>query len=272
MNNKKFMQKIISMYISFYEGLFNISFPYIHYGPPSLLNPDAFMFASIRETLQSIQILIQKSRYADTYTLLRKYYDLIIIQTYINIYLKEGSEDIFEYHNRMEQINNWIKNKKQLPLPRETQNLKKSDFSKRVEFLYHHKLLRPLQRILKSYQNEFKNIRDRCNDYIHYNYFITILANGENSLTIEKEKEFLSQFMDDLRMLFILHFTYLFLITPQYMRSSDYVDYLEAGKEPPNGSEYWIAPFVRNIIDKELKPHAPGFFRIIKENTSMRIE
>jgi len=37
--------------------------------------------------------------------------------------------------------------------------------------------------------------------------------------------------------------------------ASDYMDYMEMGITPPEGSEYWIASFAQDAFDKIIKPH-----------------
>lgn len=37
--------------------------------------------------------------------------------------------------------------------------------------------------------------------------------------------------------------------------ASDYMDYMEMGITPPEGSEYWIASFAQDVFDKIIKPH-----------------
>ena len=37
--------------------------------------------------------------------------------------------------------------------------------------------------------------------------------------------------------------------------ASDYMDYLEEGLTPPEGSEAWIASFAQDAFDKVIKPH-----------------
>lgn len=37
--------------------------------------------------------------------------------------------------------------------------------------------------------------------------------------------------------------------------ASDYMDCLEMGITPPDGSQNWIAPFAQDAFDKVIKPH-----------------
>jgi len=37
--------------------------------------------------------------------------------------------------------------------------------------------------------------------------------------------------------------------------ASDYMDHMEMGVIPPEGSENWIAPFAQDAFDKIIRPH-----------------
>jgi hypothetical protein len=67
---------------------------------------------------------------------------------------------------------------------------------------------------------------------------------------------FLSKIQTVLSTLFELHLSFLFSLNPHYLTSSDYRDCLEMGMTPPEGSEYWIAPFAQEIFDTYIKPNS----------------
>ena len=55
--------------------------------------------------------------------------------------------------------------------------------------------------------------------------------------------------------LFLLHLSFIFHLNPQYLMASDYIDYLDEGMTPPEGSQAWIASFAQDAFDKVIKPH-----------------
>jgi hypothetical protein len=57
-----------------------------------------------------------------------------------------------------------------------------------------------------------------------------------------------------------------------YMMPSDYMDSVEAGETPEEGTQYLVAPFVQRFFDSVIKVKRPDVFEVIKENTSMRLE
>ena len=56
------------------------------------------------------------------------------------------------------------------------------------------------------------------------------------------------------------------------MMSSDYVDSLDCGLTPEEGSQYWVAPFIQEIFDKVLIPSRPDIAETIKGKTAMKLE
>src|SRR5258705_9026772 len=79
--------------------------------------------------------------------------------------------------------------------------------------------------------NIYKEIRDRCNDYTHYNFYHNLLLN-DNEIYLKNRFGLLNRFSKDLENLFILHLTYLFYLKDHYMMSSDYMDSMDLGLIP----------------------------------------
>ena len=52
-----------------------------------------------------------------------------------------------------------------------------------------------------------------------------------------------------------MHLSLNFHLNPPYLMASDYMDYMEEGLTPPEGSESWIASFAQDAFDKVIKPH-----------------
>ena len=125
--------------------------------------------------------------------------------------------------------------------------------------------------ILLNKENRYKEIRERCNDHTHYNFYKNLLLNNKEIL-IENRNAILNVFSKDLENLFILHLSYLFYINDKYMMSSDYVDSMDLGLAPEEGSQYFVAPFVQEIFDKVIKKNRMDLATEIKDNTAMKLE
>ena len=71
--------------------------------------------------------------------------------------------------------------------------------------------------------------------------------------------------------LFILHFAYMYSLNPHYMMSSDYMDSLDCGMEPEEGSQYWVAPFVSEVFEKFIVTNRPDIAEYMRNHTEMKL-
>ena len=56
------------------------------------------------------------------------------------------------------------------------------------------------------------------------------------------------------------------------MSSTDYGDYMDCGKTPEEGSQYWVASFVQDIFDSCITKYRPDITEAIKTKTCMKLE
>ena len=119
--------------------------------------------------------------------------------------------------------------------------------------------------------NTYKEIRDRCNDHTHYNFYHNLLLN-DSEICLKNRFGVLNRFSKDLANLFILHLSYLFYLKDHYMMSSDYVDSMDLGLTPEEDSQYFVAPFIQEIFDKVIKKNRMDLAMEIKSHTAMRLE
>lgn len=249
--------KQLSDYAEFYKDLATSVMGWVTQGTMgSVLNIDTYVYSSMQGTLDSIKDILIKGRINDSYALLRKYHDSVIINVYSTLYL----EDNFSFENFVvEKINDWLHGKEQLPEYRIM-----SDYIRKSENLA------DINALLYK-DNTYKEIRDRCNDHTHYNFYHNLLLN-DNELYIKNRFGILNRFSKDLENLFILHLSYLFYINDKYMMSSDYIDSMDLGLTPEAGSQYFVAPFVQEIFDKVIKKNRMDLATAIKNNTAMKLE
>ena len=260
MVNEKTFQKHrifgeLSRYIEFYETFCESVFRFCTMGTGSICNIDSYVYSSMQGTLESIRNTVRKGRVGDAYALLRKYYDSAIINVYSNLYL----QDNFSIENFIvEQINDWLQGKKSLPEYRIMSQYIRSSHKLAVvnNLLYH--------------DQRYKRIRDRCNDYTHYNFFRNVLLN-DNQVYIENRLKLIDMLATDTKQLFILHLAYIFFLNDHYMGSSDYADCLDLGITPKEGSQYWVAPFVQDVFDDVLKKERSDIAVAIKQHSCMNL-
>ena len=241
--------------IEFYDSLSYSTFGYMSKGTEMLCNLDSDIFLSISCSLKSIKRNLYDGRINDVYALIRKYYDVIIINIYEIVLLKtEINIDNFI----VEKIDKWLKGKEKLPKSKEMYKL-----------ILKCKDLRNINKIINK-DTRYKNMRDRCNDHMHYNYFHYMQLNSR--INIQNAKVYIDVINDDLLDLIILHFAYLFTLNGHYMASSDYIDCLELNIEPEKDSQYWVAPFIQEFFNKFIKIRRPDISKEIINDTFMDLK
>jgi len=246
----------LSEYADFYKSLSLSIFGFITQRTKAICNIDSYVYSSIQGTLESIKDILIKGRINDAYALLRKYYDSTTINVYTNLYLNDNSnlENLV-----VKKIDNWMNGKEKLPEYRVmSQYIRKSKKLSEINVLLYR-------------DNTYKSIRDRCNDHTHYNFYQNMLYN-DNEIYLKNRLESLNIFSKDLENIFVMHFSYLFYLNDHYMMSSDYVDSLECGMMPEEGSRYYVAPFIQKIFEDVIKKSRMDLAEKIKNKTSMKLE
>jgi hypothetical protein len=248
----------LDRYADFYK---NLSFSVIGMRTPGsspICGIDTYVYSAIRGTLESIRQILFVGRINDSYALLRKYYDSAIINVYSNLYL----EDHFSLDNFVvKKIDAWVQGKEKLPR-----------YGEMATYIRTSKKLAEINNLLyKEGDQTYSRLRERCNDHTHYNFFRTVLLN-DKQVYVGDRLAVLDGFSRDLQNIFILHLSYVFHLNGHYMRSSDYLDNLECGLKPEEGSEYFVAPFVQDIFDSVLKKHRMDIAEAIRKSTAMKLE
>ena len=245
----------LDYFIEFYE-LFSFGvMSYIPHGVHSLLNIDTYVYSSMQMSLDSIKQLLKLGRINDAYALLRNFYDSVIINIYYTLYIKSNIE---QYDFIIDKINNWYLGKERLP---QFQTMKKY-----IEDSSYLKEINGIINLDKSY----KIIRDNCNNHVHYNSFDTMIKNDARKFDENRERIF-DQISSNIVDIIIYHISYIFLLNEQYMSSSDYIDALECGLKPEEGSQYFVAPYIKKFFNKVIKTNRKDIAELIIRNTNMKI-
>lgn len=259
--DKKYLEhKIFGQLTDYAKFYSSLSFSIMHWikpGTQSIINLDTYVYSSIQGTLESIKDILIKGRINDSYALLRKYYDSTIINIYSNLYL---SDNVTIENFIVKQINDWLRGTDKLP-----------DYRIMSKYIRESPNLMPITKLLHK-DEKYKNIRERCNDHTHYNYYSNLLLNDNEIFLHDKRLKALDSFSNDLEDIFIQHFSYLFYLNDYYMMSSDYVDSLDLGLTPEKDSEYFVAPFIQEVFDKIIKIKRPDIATEIKDKTAMKIQ
>ena len=152
----------LAEYAEFYGSLALSIMSFVSMGTQSILNIDTYVYSSMQGTLESIKDVLISGHISDAYVLLRKYYDAATINIYTNLYL----DDHFSIDNFVvEKIDNWLNAKEQLPRIRLMNNyIQKSE---KVSSIY----------TLLQKDKRYSELRNRCNDHTHYNFYYNMLQN-----------------------------------------------------------------------------------------------
>lgn len=245
----------LTEYSDFYKSLSESVMNWVTEGIRSVLNLDTYVYSSMQGTLESIHDILLKGRINDSYSLLRKFYDSTIINIYSNLYL----EDNFRFDNfYVKQIENWRDGTDKLP-----------EYRIMSQYIRNSPKLKAITDLLQCDQT-YKDIRERCNDHTHFNYYHNLVLNDNQIYSPERVKT-LDNFSSDLEHIIIQHLAYIFTIHDHYMMSSDYVDSIQIGTTPEEDSQYWVAPFIQVMFDKLIKTRRPDVAEQIKGQTSMQL-
>ncbi|WP_133493440.1 hypothetical protein [Alcanivorax sp. 24] len=246
----------LDKYIDFYHSLSMSVMSFAAIGITAFVSMDTYVYSSIQGTVDSIRVLLEKGRINDCYSLIRKYFDSVIINAYSNLYLRDHRD--IENHI-VEKVNNWLHGKERIP-----------EYRIMSQYIRNSRDLKEINDLLYI-DDSYRKIRKRCNNHTHYNYFQNVLLN-DRDIYLKDRASSLDELSEDVRSIFILHLSYICTICQYYMTSSDYLDHLECGVTPPENSQYWVAPFFQSVFSKILMKERPDIGSVILNNTPMHLE
>ena len=225
--------------MEFYDSLSCSCFSFVASGTKGIVNYASNVYSAIEGTLDSITTLLTKGRINDAYTLIRKLFDDILLEIYMDVTLK----DKFSLDNYIvEEVNEWIQGKHRIP--KTVKILKYLETSERTRDLYP----------LFGWDTYLKKNRELLDDSVHSNRYHLMLLNCNRAYIANRERH-LKNCEIVLNQLFLLHLSFIFHLNPQYLMAFDYIYYMDEGLTPPEGSEAWIASFAQDAFDKVIKPH-----------------
>lgn len=196
---------------------------------------------------------------ADAYTLLRKYRDDLFFCLYLVTYDATAKLGESKRTKKMEtNIEQWCQdNLNNLNINEVLATIGTSEW---------------LQKAVRKYdlQKSFNRIGMQLNNYVHGNGFSFYNTN----IYSYDEKYIEEQLNAIVSMARYITTTFLFLLSlcsPHYIMSTDYIDYLEFGLTPPDGSQYWVAPFVADYLKANIEMIDKNGYEYLKENTCMAL-
>lgn len=212
-----------------------------------VLYAGTYIFSSLAGTIESIYVLLHNGRCNDAMALVRKYCDSIILDIYKTILEKQLREKVLENMSiesiKNNDVTNWIDAEGRLF----DEKSMKTVYGKISE--YYPELTRLFK--LKNSNALFHKLKEFCNDNMHNNYLYTMMANDAEMIKFREDLRLpmINSASKTIRFFFSIHFAFIYCGDALYMMSSDYIDYLDCGSQPPKGSERWVAPSVIKAFD-----------------------
>ena len=200
---------------------------------------------SVSRTAESIRYCCLNANFADAYSLLRKYRDDVFYYIYM---LTVGDKTDFMKYVELKDLGkdernicDWIRNQ---------QNdvyigtiFKAIASSSAGEAIKKYKL-----------KDAFDKLALKLNNFVHSNGQLYYKEFGETITYIT--------------MSFLM---VLVLIRPGLIMSEDYIDYLDCGDTPPDGSQYWVASFVSEYVSRHKGILDEKFDEYLRSVTGMQI-
>lgn len=216
------------------------------------------LLSSVR-TIDSLIMCCEVGNFGDVYTLLRKLRDNLFF--YLYVLEVSNSADMLSKTEMTEQekyIKKWLQNK-----------LTGLTFNGMFQFLCNSTSLKPA--IEKyNFEVEFKKINKTLNNYVHSNgvKYLNHPIGYYFSVSTESFSEELYSVAERIMISFIF---FLILLRGDLVASSDYVEALEFQQTPEEGSQYWVAPFVKEFVQNHIGVLGEDCGKFLKEATFMEI-
>lgn len=214
---------------------------------------------SSSQTLSSLISCCEVGSFGDAYSLLRKLRDNLYFYLYI-LEVSNSSDILNETdmtkHER--NIEKWLHNK-----------LSGLGWDEIFKFLCSSPTLKPA---IETYnlEKDIKGINKTLNNYVHSNGFKYL--NHSIGYHYSTSTESLSNELYSITELIIVSFLFfLILLQGNLVSSTDYVDSLDCQQAPEEGSQYWVAPFVKEFIQSHIGLLGDDCDKFLKEATFMDI-
>ena len=249
---------------------------------------------SSAQTLKSIKLCCSIGSLSDANTLIRKLRDDLIQYNYIlNIinlrkpFLEESVKDLrtdnpddfansllnLQFNNDLTEdeqaVAAWFKN---------TVSELHRPVKKKLEFENYMKVLKQnnnINHILTAYnlQEYWETLRKNLNNYVHNNG--THFSN-HNSISSSDKNLGIHLKNINIRTSYVTSFflVLLLMVESSLISSTDYIDHLDCDMEPPEESQYSVASFIQDFIDKKVARIHPELKQYLKDNNinGMKIE
>ena len=231
----------------FYDSLSFSSFGYIAgYIKGAVTNINSPIYSSIEGTIKSIDCILRNGNINDAISLIRKYDDAVITSVYVTLLQDDDNAkfansietgDVYDIYDN--KVNKWV-------------HAIRHDLKATRDKINSDTRTKDVNEILNK-DSMITKLRQFCNNNVHYNslrYFLWNNPNYNKAIGDNNRKKLLDMANEQLKCIFTFHLSNLIVINPEYLIASDYIDALDCGCTPVEGSQNWVAPYVQIMFDK----------------------
>ena len=222
---------------------------------------------SVQNTLRSVRFCLKNGAISDANVLIRKYRDdllqyLFVLKVVlenenlapafsIDSIVEISEQDIIDAINRYMPLGEGADDK--IRLSEAWANSTLSEEKKRRDYFDASKYERNLSQDTKikyifDYFQNWGPVGELLNNYVHTNgikYLREKFNPDHREINIKKALEAIVLITN-------VFMCILSILDSRYFMSSDYMDYLDVGDAPPEGSQYWVAPCILDYLGENL--------------------
>ena len=221
---------------------------------------------SLQTILQSSELTIgnvisccEHGCLADANTLLRKYRDDVFFYLYISVY------DVYDKLKETEQASKMRVNIERW-LDDTLCNLNISEVMRAIG-----ESPQCEDAVKENHLKQiFESISDRLNNFVHSNG-IDFYNKGVFSYKEDEMDKHLKILLEDIKIITVSFLFLLSICEPFSISSTDYIDCMECGLTPIEGSQYWVAPFIEEFLKENIGLIGENCLNYLRENISMKL-
>lgn len=218
---------------------------------------------SATRTMESIRNCCLNANFADAYSLLRKYRDDLFYYVYL-FTVADNSDltqivDVDQLNEDEKNIWDWVHNHQK--------DLHIGSVLKCISL--HPSAKRAVQKF--RLKDSFDKLSNKLNNYVHSNGRLFYNESYDRLVMKQKTKEVCDEFGEAAIFITVAFLFLTVLINPLLIMSYDYTDSLDFGDIPPEGSQYWVASFVSNFLNKHKNVLDEKCVSYLREQTEMQI-
>ena len=126
---------------------------------------------------------------------------------------------------------------------------------------------------IKKYKlkDAFDKLALKLNNFVHSNGQLYYNFSYQRMDTHSNISKYCKEFGETITYITMSFLMVLVLIRPGLIMSEDYIDYLDCGDTPPDGSQYWVASFVSEYVSRHKGILDEKFDEYLRSVTGMQI-